>query len=97
MKCPYCGSTKLRTNFNDIDCLSCFKIIQREHIVKSEIIIKPGDPFGKIEEDVESMAYKAGLIFEVLEHTGHIIGNGHHIAQEIAEYVKQMLKERWKK
>jgi hypothetical protein len=32
-------------------------------------------------------AYEFGLIFEMLEHRGIIIGNGHHKAQEIADCV----------
>lgn len=33
--------------------------------------------------------------FERLEHAGAIVGNGHHMAQKLAEQARTLLRERW--
>jgi len=44
---------------------------------------------------VSNAVYKAALIFEALENEGLIHGNGHHIAQDIAEHAVAVVEERW--
>ena len=39
--------------------------------------------------------YKAASIAEKLERSGDIVGNGHHIAQDIAKYAQDKIRERW--
>lgn len=47
-------------------------------------------------ERVTTEVYDASVgIFENLEHRRLIHGNGHHIAQKIAEYAANIMRERW--
>ena len=42
--------------------------------------------------------YEAALLIEQLEDAGRLVPtNGHHVAQDIANYAVKQLKERWKK
>lgn len=38
----------------------------------------------------------ADALFEALEHAQLISGNGHHIAQKLAEYAKQQVALHWR-
>lgn len=40
--------------------------------------------------------YKVALVFERLEGLGLIVGNGHHIAQDVAKYIEELVEERWR-
>ena len=40
--------------------------------------------------------YKAALFFEDLEERHVIVGNGHHLAQDVARHTELLLRERWK-
>lgn len=46
-----------------------------------------------ITRDVYAAAVKH---FEAAEHAGLIVGNGHHMAQDVAETAKRLLLERWR-
>lgn len=48
----------------------------------------------KVGNDVYAAAVKH---FEEAEHAGLIVGNGHHMAQGIAEQAKNLLRERHRK
>lgn len=50
----------------------------------------------KAEADVLNAAYAAVTgLFEGLEHAGRVHGNGHHMAQKVAQFAADLLKERW--
>ena len=48
------------------------------------------------EVEIVNNVYSACLLFERLEDAGKIRGNGHHMAQEIAQKAEDLMKERWK-
>ena len=45
--------------------------------------------------EIESRVYEAAMLFERLENAGRIRGNGHHMAQRVAEVAASLLTERW--
>lgn len=50
----------------------------------------------RIETDLVNAVYTASVkIFESAEYKGQIYGNGHHMAQDVAEYARRKLSERW--
>ncbi len=49
----------------------------------------------KIRLDLENGIYEATAVFEGLEHAGLIRGNGHHLRQEAARLVAELLDSRW--
>ena len=49
-----------------------------------------------IETRVNAMVYRACQVFEVLEGSGRISGNGHHARQAVATYAVEELRKRWK-
>ena len=49
----------------------------------------------RLEAEVQNAVYAATEMFEVLEHTGHFRGNGHHARQEAAAAVAKILNNRW--
>lgn len=49
----------------------------------------------KVVAVVSNQVYHASLIFERLENAGKIKGNGHHVAQKVAAFAEEMVKERW--
>jgi hypothetical protein len=52
----------------------------------------------RIAADVSTDVYAAVVkLYEEAEHAGLIVGNGHHMAQEIAQKAKQLLLERYQK
>lgn len=59
------------------------------------------DKNGVIEElarKASNAAYAAVVkLYEEAEYAGLIVGNGHHMAQDIAEKAKQLLLERYRK
>lgn len=44
---------------------------------------------------IEERVYEASLLFEDLEDVGRIDHNGHHVAQKIGHYAKDLLEEIW--
>lgn len=48
----------------------------------------------QIEENLSNDVYRAALWFERAENAGLIYGNGHHLAQELAQVAVSMLKDR---
>lgn len=50
--------------------------------------------FEEIETHLLSAVYVAALWIEKAEHAGMIHGNGHHAAQEVAEFAVKILRER---
>lgn len=54
-----------------------------------------GMSFSRLEADLQNAVYAATELFEVLEHTGHFRGNGHHARQEAAAAAAKILSERW--
>jgi hypothetical protein len=51
--------------------------------------------FEDFTSELKDAVYKAALVAERMESNGHIFGNGHHFAQEIAEYAEiQILKRK---
>jgi hypothetical protein len=49
------------------------------------------------EVELMNAVYRAAVFFERLENNGKVHGNGHHMAQNVAEYAKNLLHERWVK
>ena len=49
-----------------------------------------------VESEIIKTIYQAALIFEKLEASGLIVGNGHHVAQKMAEAAREELEKRWK-
>jgi hypothetical protein len=49
------------------------------------------------EVELGNRIYQAAIYFEELEGKGLIRGNGHHLAQAVAEYAQTLLKERWQR
>jgi len=49
----------------------------------------------EVEEALQRFFYQAGLVWERLESRGLISGNGHHMAQKLAEAQVAELKDRW--
>ena len=47
--------------------------------------------------DIQNEVYKATSLYERLEGENKIIGNGHHMRQEVARFAGELLKERWEK
>lgn len=45
--------------------------------------------------DMSSAVYKAAALYERLENRGLILGNGHHIRQQLAREAVLMLRDRW--
>ena len=54
-----------------------------------------GMSLSRLEAEVQNAVYAATEMFEVLEHTGHLRGNGHHARQEAAAAVAKILSDRW--
>ena len=48
-----------------------------------------------VEAEIIKTIYQAALIFEKLEANGLISGNGHHVAQKMAETARLELEKRW--
>jgi hypothetical protein len=46
--------------------------------------------------EISNRVYQAALLFEQLESLGLIQGNGHHLAQKVAEFAKTLLDKRWR-
>ena len=44
---------------------------------------------------IERSVYEACALFEQLELAGKVRGNGHHMAQNIAEQAGKLMQERW--
>jgi len=70
--------------------------MSKSHIAEN-IIPESDASFEDVEECVRNFFYQAGLYWERLENRGLIAGNGHHMAQELAEQQAKELKERWTK
>lgn len=47
------------------------------------------------ENELSNRVYKAAIFFEHLEGQNKVWGNGHHMAQNIAELAVNILKGRW--
>jgi hypothetical protein len=48
-----------------------------------------------LQSEVESDTYQGCVaIFEALEHLGKVSGNGHHMAQAVAEFAGDLFKKR---
>lgn len=47
------------------------------------------------EAEAGNAIYLAALVFERLELAGKVRGNGHHMAQDLAERAKALVRERW--
>ena len=45
--------------------------------------------------EMKNRVYEAAVFFEMLEHVGHLCGNGHHVAQHIAQRAGEEVRERW--
>ena len=45
--------------------------------------------------EMSNRVYEAALLFETLESAKRTQGNGHHLAQDVAEYAVTLLEERW--
>lgn len=52
-------------------------------------------PLDRIDAELKNAVYKAAMLFERLEDAGRIRGNGHHMAQKIADKASALLRERW--
>lgn len=50
----------------------------------------------ELEIELNNNVYLACQLIEKLENAGRIIGNGHHIRQNIAKFAQDTLKSRWK-
>ena len=51
----------------------------------------------EVEADMANAAYHAVVgIFEREECAGHIVGNGHHVAQAVAQVAVKELHRRWR-
>ncbi len=48
-----------------------------------------------IESHIENEFYRFSLVFEKLEHMGKLTGNGHHWAQYVSAYAKDILDKNW--
>lgn len=49
-----------------------------------------------VRAEIVNDVYKVCLIFETLEGMGKVRGNGHHMAQNVAQYAADLLEERWR-
>jgi hypothetical protein len=47
------------------------------------------------EAELSKEVYRASLLFERLEGVQSVRGNGHHMAQSMAEKAVELLRERW--
>ena len=45
--------------------------------------------------EIGNATYTATDLYERLEGSGLVHGNGHHMRQKVAEFAKQLLRERW--
>ena len=45
--------------------------------------------------EIQNRVYEATALFERLEFLGKVRGNGHHIRQEAARLIGELMKERW--
>lgn len=45
--------------------------------------------------ELEKRVYEATVLFEHMEHTGQVFGNGHHMRQQAQNAVKRILEEHW--
>jgi len=68
----------------------------RAFLPKPELRKKKVLTLASIEEDLGNDVYRAALWFERAEGAGLIHGNGHHMAQELAEEAVKRLRERAK-
>lgn len=48
----------------------------------------------QIEAEVSDRVYAAALVFETLESLGKVHGNGHHMAQKVADFAAKLYRER---
>lgn len=44
---------------------------------------------------ISTAIYEATALFEQLEASGRVRGNGHHMRQAVAEFATKLLRERW--
>jgi hypothetical protein len=51
--------------------------------------------FEAAKAQVESDVYAAAILFEQWEDAGLLRGNGHHMAQHVAQEAVKLLRERW--
>ena len=63
-----------------------------EHLTDEELEVLPTP----IRIELENAVYKATGMIEDLEWQGKVIGNGHHIRQQICTFAVRMLISRWK-
>ena len=63
-----------------------------EHLTDEELEVLPTP----IRIELENAVYKATRIIEDLEGQGKVIGNGHHIRQQISAFAVRMLISRWR-
>jgi len=45
--------------------------------------------------ELTNEVYDATALFELMEHRGKIIGNGHHIRQKISKFAEDLMRNRW--
>ena len=50
---------------------------------------------GDAVSEIGNAVYEAAHLFERLEGKGKVRGNGHHIMQDVAEYARKLMRERW--
>jgi len=50
----------------------------------------------KAKTKLSNSIYEASGLFEELESEGRLIGNGHHIRQDLCEFAIKLLEERWR-
>lgn len=49
-----------------------------------------------LEASLVNIIYQRAVqLYEPLEHGGHIVGSGHHMAQKVAAFAQMLLHERW--
>jgi hypothetical protein len=73
----------------------------KEEAVQTEDAKLSAEKLEQIQKDFEAhmsnRVYEACILFETLENRGLISGNGHHLAQKMAQEAVDLLKSRWVK
>jgi hypothetical protein len=93
-KCFCCGSVNFKKNkLGDIICNDCKITLERKYCVNSVHFLKRNMDIEDAKIEVSRCLYKAACIIEALEGLGIYHGNGHHAAQDIAQFaIKRFMK-----
>lgn len=89
-----CGSDDVIERKNgDVRCKKCGVMLVWKYSVDSFHILKQEMTIDDVKKEIEDCIYNAACIIEVLGHMGFYNGNGHHAAQDVAQFAVERFME----